>query len=276
MYPNSNLYRNRALTLILTGLALALCLPAQVGLGLAPMRLEMRLAPGQQRSGALTLTNESYGKSRIRTELLGFFIDSSGTPQFGRSLVEAAEYSCEQWLAVNPMEIELAPNETTTVRYTIRVPQEVSNRGFHCAAGFSTLPTAGQIAQTGIKTAVRIVAAFYVIVGNPQIEAGFKEITIEQTPEAGHPWRAVVVMQNYSQVHFRPAGNLVVLNAEDKVVETASFLPLPVLPKQEQRFFIPLKVPLAPGNYTLRARVDIGNPEIEEGTAVVAIPGPKP
>ena len=41
---------------------------AQVGLGLAPMRAELKMAPGAVYSGALDLTNEATVKVRVRTE----------------------------------------------------------------------------------------------------------------------------------------------------------------------------------------------------------------
>jgi hypothetical protein len=41
------------------------------------------------------------------------------------------------------------------------------------------------------------------------------------------------------------------------------------------RFLFPLKVALDAGQYTLRARVDIGNGEIQEGKAVVSANLPK-
>ena len=54
-----------------------------------------------------------------------------------------------------------------------------------------------------------------------------------------------------------------------KVVESVKFVPLPVLPKRDQRFIFPLKLAGGPGKYTLRVRVDLGGSEILEATAVV-------
>ena len=80
---------------------------AQLGLGLVPMRLELKMAPGQQYSGSLKLSNESGAKTRIRAEVLDFNVDATATPQFERDLPREAAYSCKKWLSLNPMEIEL-------------------------------------------------------------------------------------------------------------------------------------------------------------------------
>jgi P pilus assembly chaperone PapD len=250
---------------------------AQLGLGLVPMRLEFRLAAGQQTSGTLNLSNDSQTKVRIRTELLDFFVDRSATPQFERSLSSEAGDSCRAWLTVNPMETEAAAGAQLPVRYTIRVPEGVAEGSYHCAAGFLTLPPADQANAGGIRTAVRVVTAFYVVVGNPPMQGQVKDIQVEPMPARapnGPAWQAVVVIENRGRMHLRPSGTLTVLDSSGQTVETAQFQSLPVLPSREQRFLFPLKTDVNSGGYKLRARVDLGTGEIQEANAVVA-PGGK-
>src|SRR5580704_14370049 len=92
----------------LAALLLAGSASAQIGLGLAPMREELALAPGAAHSGVLTLANDGADKVRIVAEMLDFYLDSTATPQFGTNYKREAEFSCRQWLAANPMEMELA------------------------------------------------------------------------------------------------------------------------------------------------------------------------
>jgi len=272
MHTNNHLHR-RCTVIWLAALvmgATAVQAPAQVGLGLAPMRLELRLSPGGRQSGALMLSNGSNAKTRIRAELLDFYVDQTETPQFGRAWPREAEYSCRQWLTINPMELDLEPGGSTLVRYTVDVPKNASERGFHCAAGFTTMSTPDEPSQTGLKTAVRIVATFYVVVGNPAVEGRVKDIRLERISGAEKPgWRAVVVIGNESVTHFRPTGELAVLKADGSLVEAIKFRSIPVLPKREQAFLFPLSTPLDEGRYTLRARVDLGTNEIQEATASV-------
>ena len=276
MHTHTYLHGKLAVT---TTTLLMLCaaphLAGQVGLGLVPMRLEMKLSGGQQQSGVLNLSNDSVGRVRIRAEIVDFYVDDKATPQFVRSSTEAP-YSCQNWLTLNPMEMEVESGAQAPVRYTIKTPAGAPQRSYHCAAAFTTLPTAGDLAQTGIKTAVRIVSAFYVVLGNPAVEAGFKEIRLENTSDPKEPWRAVVVLKNFSDMHFRPSGELSLLDDAGNLVESNPFASLPVLPKREQPFLFPLKSALAPGNYTLRARVDMGTADLQEGTTIVTVPQPKP
>ena len=249
---------------------------AQVGLGMSPMRLELRMNAGTQYSGALNLSNTANAKLRIRTELLDFFIDGEDTPQFGREWKQETPYSCRKWLSINPMEIEAPESSQVIARYTIRVPEGTPEGGYHCAAGFTTLPPAEQVSGTGLHMAVRVVTAFYVVVGAPTVQGALKEIKLEPVaPDAKNPapgWQAVVVVDNPTLVHFRPQGQLALIDGSGKVLETLDFPQLPVLPKRSQRFIFKLKTGMNDASYTLRARVDVGTGILQEGTASVVVP----
>jgi len=271
MFTFSKLHRYIALNSACAAvLAFAGSARAQVGLGLIPMREELELAPGAQHSGVLTLSNDSPGKVRVIAEPLDFYIDKSTTPQFVRQLAQENDYSCRQWLTINPMEMEMNGKSQMTVRYTVRTPAGAAARSFHCAMGFTTQPTAAETKGTALRTAVQIVSALYVVVGHPAAEGSLKDLKLEYVADARQPaWRAVVVLANPSQMHYRPSGDLDVLNEAGEVVENAKFVPLPVLPQRDQNFIFPLKLVGGPGKYTLRARVDLGGSEIQEATALV-------
>ena len=271
MFDTNKLQRYRTIRLcwpIAAGVLLALQpASAQVGLGLSPMRVEMRLAPGASYTGTLRLVNEG-ALTRVRASLLDFHLDTEQTPQFEEQLAEEAAYSCRGWLTVNPMETELKPNGESPVRYTLRVPADAQPRSYYCAAGFTSLPPASELSGFGIRSAVRIVGAFYVIVGNPVIQGGLSQITMEHVP-GSKDLRAVVVMENAGKMFFRPIGSLEVLDSGGKVIESHEITPLPVLPERKQRFLFPLKGVAEGQSFTIRVRVDIGTGEIQEGTAAV-------
>jgi hypothetical protein len=250
-------------------------LAAQVGLGLVPMRVEFPATPGRPYSSALTLSNGSTAKVRVRTELLDLYIDESMTPQFVRDAPAEAEHSCRAWLSVNPMELELAPETQAIVRFTVRVPSTATERSFHCAIGFRTLPTITPESGTGMVTAVRMIAAIYPIVGKPAVAGEIKDLKLEPIPSpAGVAWRAVVVMENSGLMLYRPMGSVDLLDAQGTIVETEKLSSFPALPKRQQRYLLPLKNRLSAGSYTLRAHIDVGN-EVQEASAVVRAEPPQ-
>jgi len=268
----------RTVVILLGALMLGTALPAraQLGLGLVPMRVELHMTPGQEYSGSLKLSNESGEKTRIRAEVLDFDIDDKATPQFERDLPQEAAYSCKEWLSLNPMEIEIEKGGSALVRYTLRMPADITEGSYNCAAGFTTLPSAEQVnAGIGMRMAVRIVSALYVVVGAPTIRGALKEIKLEalplskEFPQGG--WQAIVVLGNQGRMYFRPVGKLVVVDDKNQEVETKEFTSLPVLRERDQRFLFPLKTHLETGHYKLRVHVDIGTGEIQEGVADVSV-----
>jgi hypothetical protein len=243
---------------------------AQVGLGLSPMRLETRIDNAAPVSGVLRLSNEADSNVRVRAELLDFYLDDQATPQFQEQWPRESDYSCRPYLSLNPMELELAPSTTALVRYTLRLPSDASSRSFHCAAGFTTLPTDAQIAANGILTAVRVVGAFYVVHGEPAVEGQIMELGLDPLPDpAASGWTAYARIENFSNVYFRPLGTLSVETLDGVTVEESQLPPIPVLPRRSQVVPVKLSTPLEPGRYRLRARVDIGMRQIQEATVVV-------
>ena len=189
---------------LIAAIAVAGGASAQVGLGLAPMREELNMTPGAAHSGVLTLANSSAQPVRVVTEMLDFYLDQTATPQFGRDYPQESEFSCRQWLVANPMEIELNANAQIPVRYTVRVPASAEGRSYHCAIGFTTQPRADEVKAIGLRTAVQIVAAIYVVVGHPAPEGAVKDLKLEYLADAGAPgWRAVVTIHNWSLMHFQ-------------------------------------------------------------------------
>ena len=278
MFRLIDLHRQRSLTtLLLAAAALAGGARAQTGLGLAPMRVDLALAPGASHSGVMTVANNGGSLVRITGEALDFYLDETATPQFGREYRQEAEFSCRTWLSANPMELELNSSVQAAVRYTVRVPQTAGPRSYHCAIGFTTQPTAGEGKAIGLRTAVQIVGAIYVVVGKPALEGTVKDLQLEYVPDPKSPgWRAVVTIHNEGLMHFRPEGDLDVLDQSGAVVETVKFVPMPVLPKRDQRFVFPLKLAGGEGRYRLRARVDLGGNEIQEAAANVVATKAKP
>src|SRR5580704_14377685 len=101
----THLLRKRTLETLAAVAILASAWPAaaQVDLGLAPMKIEFPGVSGKSYSGSLVLTNAGTSKTRIRVEMVDFYVDENTTPQFIAHVPAEAEYSCRSWLSANPM-----------------------------------------------------------------------------------------------------------------------------------------------------------------------------
>src|SRR5579884_799655 len=272
MFAKSYLYRYGAVAfgaLILCGRPAF----AQLGLGLSPMRTELSMTAGAEYSGVLNLSSDSGARVRVRGEALDFMVDENQTPQFEPRLASEAEFSCRDWVAINPVEAEVDSGKLMKIRYTVHVPAgAASPRAYHCGVGIVTLPTVAQMDTMGIKTAVQVVSALYITLGHPAIEGEFKELKLVRETIASEPrWLGDIVLRNYSLTHIRPIGELALIDGQGRVVDSQPLTPVPALPKRDQHYRVAFARNLAPGAYTLRARVDLGDNRIEEGTAIVRI-----
>jgi hypothetical protein len=247
--------------------AVAAPLEAQVGLGLAPLRIETRAPAGTTHTGTLSLTNEVPVRMRMRAELLDFFLDETATPQFARSIAAEAENSCRQWLTINPMEAEIDPSTRLIARYTLRIPPGLPARSFHCAVGFTVLPPAEEARHIGVRIAVRAVTVFYVVTGDPPIQGDLVELKLEPVKGSKQPLVcAVASFRNRGTMYFRPEGKVFLFDEKGNEAEQADLQALPVLPNRTQRIPVVLKNAVPGTKYTLKLQVDLGTHEIQEAS----------
>src|SRR5579864_7186270 len=115
MYTNAYLHRHRAIAAAFFFVC-APMLSAQIGLGLSPMRIDMKMQPGVEHSSVLALSSDSRETVRVRAEPLDFLIDQNQTPQFEPRLPSESEFSCRDWLSINPVETEVGPGKQLNVR----------------------------------------------------------------------------------------------------------------------------------------------------------------
>lgn len=243
---------------------------AQLGLGLQPMRLEIKLSPGSQHTDTLRLSNDSTAPARVRGQVLDFYIDDAMTPQFEESVQREAKFSCAAWLQVTPRETDLTAKSAIRERYTFNVPRDTKEGEYHCAAGFTTLPSLSESeTPTGIRMAVRMVASFYIIVGNPSSRPELKDLSLKSGPDG--VLQVVALLENKGQKTFRVKGFMEVRTPDGKKMEGGEYNTIPVLPERQQQFLFPLKTALAPGKYTLYTQADVGLPEILEGSVSVEV-----
>lgn len=277
MLTRRYLHHYRKLTLAALALA-AVAFPsavrAQYGLALSPMRTELNVAPGTQRNGSLSIANDDATTGRFRTEILDLSIDKEAVPQFEKDIPSEKDFSCKDWLTVNPMEGEIPGKGQLLVRYTVKVPADAPTRTYHCALGFTTLPDPKKQQQPmGIVALLRLAATFYVTVGNPPPTGEVKAISIEKfnAPETSG-YRAIISVENSGLTNLRGSGKIDVTNEGGEIVQASEFPPVIILPSRTQRLPVVLNKKLTDGAYTLRTQVNLGNGEIQEAVYKFHLP----
>lgn len=232
-------------------------LQAQIYFGITPIRFELKVAPGGQRTEVIYVRNNSPRPVRLKVYTENWTLGEDGSRHFLGN--QPTGFSCRDWLRVNPFDFRLQPGEMKTVRFTVSVPAETEAGGYHAGISFEQVPEAppggrlGQVAFTG-----KIVAAVYVLVGKVQIEGSLEDVVFESAGEQA----VKLKLKNPGRTHFRLKGEVRLTTAEGKKVMSLEIPDEPVLPQSERWVAIPLKEKLAPGSYIAEVRLDIGRDEL--------------
>jgi len=237
---------------------------AQVSLAVSPVRVELAVVPGQTKTDILTVQNLGEKPQHVRVSVADWYLTKDGTPVFVKA-GKAPEFSMSEWVEVNPTELQIGPQGSQVLRYTVTVPAGVAAAGYRSAILVETVPemVAGQTANVTYLNA-RIGVVLYNRVGTLPIMA---EITDQQVvPDPANSGRLAVrlTLKNGGTSHYRFRGQSLVQDAEGKTVQTLTVSDAVVLPQSEREVFVPFEGPPPAGSYTVTSRLDVGLKELLE------------
>ena len=223
----------------------------RIELGMHPLRFEVAGGPGLDWTGAALVTNGGAAPGRIRAEALDFALDDDGQPVFG-DLASERRWSCRDWLVMNPWEAGLAAGASALARLTVRVPDGTEEGGYHCAAAYRLEPPVPS-PGVGLRAAVRVAAAVYVLVGNPPVtELAVTELELERDGSGACAGIALTFV-NDGRRYYRADGAVRVLDGAGNAVAELPVPRRPVLPGRRQRFELRWPAGLDPrAEYELR------------------------
>ena len=280
---------NKLFFVLLFLISLALSAAAQVptsdtspsgGMALGPARFELEMKPGTETTVVVNLDYHSPGRAtqpaRIVASLNDWTITKDGRVEYFPANSRPA--SASSWLVYSPGEAAVAPGTIHQIRVTILVPQNATP-GDHLTALIieqrpETLKSQANLRQVVVR--YRMASVFYIKVPGLTRKGDFGDLLAESTPEG------VVVtptLKNDGNSMIRPLASLNVLDADGKVVaEVPEIEALPILGGSETKQPVKLAKNLAPGNYTVKYRVDFQDGgKVTEGVTdlVVKATGPQ-
>lgn len=217
--------------------------PALAGLSISPNTQEVAMAPGGETTGCWRIRNDANQPVRVRLTALAYRDYLTGH----RDAPPPA------WLALPVDSFELAAHEDTIIWYRVQLPDTAT--GEQMAMVF-----AGEQPLSGAPTVQgRIGMAFYVMAAgtlHPRLTLN----GCQSIREASGRYRFMLQIGNPGDVHLRPRGELEIVDSGGRVVDRSSFdMGMPVQVGGQERFFTrPTAKALAPGEYTVRLRVNTG------------------
>ncbi len=221
---------------------------------ISPARIDLLVEPGQTAEGAIQIGGSFQEPVRIRAFVGDWSLRPNGDIIYQNPL---RDRSLAGWISLYPVEFLLADGKPQTVRYRLKVPQDITG-GYWGVIFFQTvLPETGQVKGTvGLRTVGRLATAIYAATSRGAVCDGrIKSVTAswaDKSLDMG------LTFENRGNIRIALKGRFEVRSSDGKVVLTESFEDQIVLPQSVREIRAERPGDLAPGNYLLVALVDYG------------------
>ena len=182
------------------------------GLSAIPPRLEVTVNPDGAITKTIKIRNESDRDKTISISIEDFIVnDNIGTPTIVTASKEDNRWAASSWIQVSPSSVQLKAGETKSLSLTVLPPKNALPGGHYAMVVQSpdnnvTLNTTGSSIQPRVGTLVYIT-----IPGDITQNAVIKNFSGPKFEEFG-PIDFATTIQNLSDIHIKPAGNITVTN----------------------------------------------------------------
>ena len=236
---------------VLAVLALTISAPADIGVDVSPMKLELSMTPGTSYTVPLTIHNSSTEAVHMVATMLDFGLAQNGNYQFGQAGSRAN--SLMKYASINPRQFDLPANTTQQVRLSIALPNERLKGEYAGVVMFQTRPTR---TARAVAFAVRLAAKVYMTIQNTvKVDGAISKMSVADGPLGGQVYR--VLFRNLGNEH-------VYLNGEVDVRKggvTVARLPMDkeiLVERGGERLIEVNGSALPPGKYEVIAMIDYG------------------
>jgi P pilus assembly chaperone PapD len=250
--------------------------------GVAPLRIDVKLPPGQAHTETIRVSSDADEPVHMRASAMDWYFNQYDAPQYD-PVGKHPSYSCGSWMRVNPTEFDVPAHGMKPVRVTVVVAPGQAVGGYHCAVLIGTAPGPQPgLPATGLRILISFATTVYAVIGDPQPQAEVVSLDLVPAPPqssaasaagaAAQPhWQYLLTLKNTGDTHFRVNATLEMINQEGKVVSTFKVDSQPVLPESSRTFTFTSAEELAPGDYRLTATIDIGLKTLLQGEKKVHI-----
>ena len=149
------------------GLILAACAPVSATsftATLTSIRITARPGEVQTREFRLTL-DKGQLKTRFNARMEDWWRSEDGTQSFYKEPGTLTR-SCGRWVTLNPVEVELLPAETMTIRLTVKASSEAEPGGYWCVLTVDEIPDPLAVLEgVGIRFMASVSVGVFVNVG---------------------------------------------------------------------------------------------------------------
>jgi hypothetical protein len=184
-------------------------------LTLTPTLIKVNVVPGQVWSSFLKVVNTNPTPLTVYLSVFDFKGDEKGGVSFVSppENEEAKKFYLSSWIEISKEPIEIPPNQSKEIPFTIKVPKDASAGGYYSAILVGTQPVGEQKPGTVIKISQQVSCLILLTVEGEILEKGWirefsSEKSFYQKPEV----KLNLVFENLGNVHLQPVGEIKIYN----------------------------------------------------------------
>lgn len=201
---------------------------AHASLSISPLKHELTIEAGKERSEIIKVTNNSDAPITLYSSKEDFIAgDDSGTPTFVKPQNQTSDiYSLSNWISIENQNITLAKGETREVRFSVKVPANGEPGGHYGAIFFS--PGAPSGAQVAVVQRLGVLVLINVP-GNIQIAGSMESFRIgkltgkefsESESFDSFPISFETKFKNEGNTHLKPTGKIELVDENGEILKS--------------------------------------------------------
>jgi cytoskeletal protein RodZ len=195
----------------------------KIVLSISPPLIKVNMNPGETYNSSIKLVNNNNQIIKVYVQAADFKSGDLGGVEFITSGQEGGyQYSLAKWLQYDSAPIEIAPQETKEIPFTIKLPIDAEPGGHYAALLTGTNPPEN-IQGSGIKIS-SMLASLIMLTVNGQIEqqGEIKEFSTDKNFYNEPKVKFNINFLNSGNIHLQPRGEIKVYNFLNKEEGTIS------------------------------------------------------
>lgn len=205
-------------------------------LDVSPLRVQLHAKPGAEYTNAIQVTNSGSDPVRLQAYINDWTMNEAGTPSFRTA--GSLNGTSSLWVDSAPSDFLLDPGEQEFVRFTIRVPTDAADGGYHTAILLESIPIGrAEPERPHVIVNGRVACIIYVTVGDPERSARIRSFTVEH--QEGKAVMELVV-ENTGKDFIRLAGDACLVVDGGQENNRVELPDVPVLPGLTRRIELQL------------------------------------
>ena len=200
---------------------------ANASLSISPLKHELTIEAGQEKSEIIKVTNNSDTPITLYTSKEDFIAgDDTGTPTFVKPQNQTSDvYSLSSWITIENQNLTLAKGETREVRFSVKVPPKGEPGGHYGAIFFSPgAPSGAQVAvvqRLGVLILINVPGDIQIAGSMDGFDIGRKldKTFTPATDFRDFPITFETKFKNDGNTHLKPTGKIELIDEKGETLK---------------------------------------------------------